>query len=110
MRIIKFLYQRGKFKVWYHDFIYRGNRYVGCIGQVSLMLAKEELTRRRAEVVEGKLNPAKIRRSPRFEGFVGEYLEWSKANRKPRSYARDVTSLVTSCSFFTGQKLSDINL
>src|SRR5580765_7486857 len=102
------LYQRGKSKVWYYDFLYKGTRYAGCIGQVSRTIAKEELARRKAEVVEGKLNPAKARRSPRFEVFAGEYLEWSKANKKPRSHERDHPSLAALRPFFTGKSLSDI--
>jgi len=35
------------------------------------------------EVIEGKLNPAKTRKSPRFDAFVIDYQEWVKANKKP---------------------------
>jgi hypothetical protein len=70
--------KRGKSKIRYYDFIYKGNRHAGCIGQDSRTIAKEELARQKAEVaevVEGKLNPAKVRRSPRFEVFALGYLE-----------------------------------
>jgi len=102
------LYQRGKSKVWYYDFVYKGTRHAGCIGQVSRTTAKEELARKKTEVIEKRLNPAKARKSPRFEDFSKDYLEWSKANKKPRSYERDGTSLVALRPFFTGKLLSDI--
>jgi len=40
------IYQRGK--SWYYDFQSRGERYAGCIGQVSKSVAKEVLARKRA--------------------------------------------------------------
>jgi integrase len=100
------IYLRGK--SWYYDFVYKGQRYVGCIGPVSRTVAKEEEARKKAEVIEGRLNPMKTRKSPRLETFAEEYLEWSKSNKKPRSHERDVTSLVALRSHFSGQKLSDI--
>ena len=45
------LYQRGK--SWHYDFIHKGQRYTGSFGQVSQTVAKEELARKKAEVVEG---------------------------------------------------------
>ena len=41
------IYQRGK--SWYYDFQYRGERYTGCIGQVSKTVAKEIMARKKAE-------------------------------------------------------------
>jgi hypothetical protein len=54
------IYLRGK--SWYYDFVHKGQRYIGCFGQVSRTTAKEELARKKTEVIEGKLNPAKARR------------------------------------------------
>ncbi len=100
------IYQRGK--SWYYDFVHKHHRYTGCFGQVSRTVAKEELARKKAEVLEGKLNPAKTHKSPRLEAFAEEYLGWSQANKKPRSYERDGTSLVALRSFFAGKTLADI--
>lgn len=100
------IYQRGK--SYYYDFVRKGQRYAGCIGLVSRTVAKEEEARKKAEVIEARLNPAKARKSPRFETFAAEYLEWSKANKKPRSYERDETSLAALRPFFSGKTLSDI--
>ena len=68
------IYLRGK--SWYYDFVHKGQRYMGCFGQVSRTTAKEELARKKTEVIEGKLNPAKTRKSPWFEAFVADYREW----------------------------------
>ena len=85
------IYLRGK--SWYDDFVHKGQRFTGCFGQVSRTVAKKDkLARKKAEVLEQKLNPVKARKSPRFEDFVEDYLEWSKANKKPRS-------LRTGCDF-----------
>jgi site-specific recombinase XerD len=40
--------------------------------------------------------------------FIENYLQWSRANKKPRSYERDRTSPVAPSPFFTGKMLSDI--
>jgi len=67
------IYQRGK--SWYYDFVHKGQRYTGCFGTISHTTAKEELARKKTEVIEGKLNPAKARKSSRFEAFVEDYLQ-----------------------------------
>lgn len=78
------IYQCGK--SYYYDFVYKGQRYTGCIGPVSRTVAKEEEARKKAEVIEGRLNPAKMRKTPRFDALTQDYLEWVKANRKPLTY------------------------
>ena len=55
------IYLRGK--SWYYDFVHKGQRYTGSFGPVSKTVAKEELARKKAEVIEGKLNPTKARKS-----------------------------------------------
>ncbi len=101
------IYQRGK--SWYYDFVHKRQRYMGSFGNVSRSVAKEELARKKAEVLGQKLNPTKARKGVRFEVFAVDYLEWSKANKKPRSYERDITSLVALRPLFTGKMLSDIS-
>jgi integrase len=75
---------------------------------VSRTTAKEELARKKTEVIEGKLNPAKARKSPRFDTFAEEYLEWVKANKKPLTIQRVETVLVHLKAFFGQRKLSDV--
>ena len=100
------IYLRGK--PWYYDFIHKGQRYTGSFGQVSRTVAKEEIARKKAEVVEARLNPAKARKSPRFDAFAEEYLEWVKANRKPLTVTRIAITLERLKTFFGQKKLSDL--
>jgi integrase-like protein len=100
------IYLRGK--SWYYDFIHKGQRYTGSFGTVSRTVAKEELARKKAEVVEGRLNPAKARKSPRFDAFAQEYLEWVKANKKPLTYTKAVTVMRTLTATFGTKKLNEI--
>src|SRR5215813_1915070 len=100
------IYLRGK--SWYYDFIHKGQRYTGSFGQVSRTVAKEELARKKAEVVEGRLNPAKARKSPRFDAFAEEYLEWVKTNLKPVTYRRNCFTVWHFLAFFGQKNLSEI--
>ena len=95
------IYLRGK--SWYFDFIHKGQRYTGSFGHVSRTVAKEELARKKAEVVEGRLNPAKTRKSPPFAVFAEEYLDWIKTNRKPLTHLK-FTSVASRLTAFFGQK------
>ena len=100
------IYLRGK--SWYYDFVHKGQRYTGTFGCVSRTVAKEELARKKAGVLEGRLNPAKDRRSPQLHKFAEDYLEWSEGNKKRRTYERDITSLNALRPSFGGARLSDI--
>src|SRR5215470_8560836 len=100
------IYLRGK--SWYFDFIHKGQRYTGTFGQVSRTVAKEELARKKAEVVERRLNPAKARKSPRFDAFAEEYLEWLQANRKPLTVDRVRKVLERFNHLFGSKPLGDL--
>jgi integrase len=95
-------------KTWYFDFVHKGQRYTGSFSQVSRTVAKEELARKKAEVLEQKLNPAKARKSPRFDLFAAEYLDWVRTNFKPETYRRLSYQTARLCSFFATTKLSNI--
>jgi site-specific recombinase XerD len=100
------IYQRGK--SYYYDFVYKGQRYAGCIGPVSRTVAKEEEARKKAEVIEGRLNPAKTRKSPRFDAFAAEYLEWVEANRKPLTYLQASVVVKTLTATFGPKRLNEL--
>ena len=100
------IYQRGK--SYYYDFVHKGQRYTGCIGPVSRTVAKEEEHRKKTEVIEGRLNPAKVRKSPRFDAFAEEYLEWVKANRKPLTYVQASVVVKTLTATFGPKRLNEV--
>jgi len=54
------------------------------------------------------LNPAKTRKSPRFETFAAEYLDWVKANRKPLTVERVAGTLTRLKRSFGQKKLSEL--
>ena len=93
---------------WYYDFVHKGQRYSGCIGKVSKTIAKEELTRKKAQVVEGRLNPAKAQKSPRFDAFAEEYLDWVKLNNKPLTHRNVGSRLKPLLAKLGTKKLNEI--
>jgi integrase len=76
---------------------------------VSRTTAKEELARKKTEVIEGKLNPAKARKSPRFDVFSEEYLDWVKANKKPLTYKTAQTVMKILHASFGVKRLNEIS-
>src|SRR5262245_4388590 len=99
------IYLRGK--SWYYDFFYKGQQYTGSFGQVSKTVAKEEEHRKKTEVIEQRLNPAKARKSPRFDAFAKEYLEWVKVNRKPATALKVAVVMANMVPVFGAKKLSE---
>ncbi|NOT58534.1 MAG: site-specific integrase [Deltaproteobacteria bacterium] len=91
------IYLRGK--SWYYDFVHHGARYVGSFGPVPRSVAKEELARKKAAVLETRLNPAKARKSPRLDTFADDYLTWAHANCKPLTVHRAQRTLARFTAF-----------
>jgi Phage integrase SAM-like domain len=100
------LYQRSK--SWYYDFLYRGERYTGCIGPVSRTVAEEILAKKKAEAVEGRYELPSKKPIPRLEEFAKEYFASYRANRRPRSAERHETSYRAMYVTFGHARLSDI--
>jgi integrase len=100
------IYQRSK--SYYYDFVYKGQRYVGNIGPVSRTVAKEEEIKKKRAVIEGILNPAKARKSPRLEAFAQEYLDWLRTNRQPRSVLRAEHAFRWLLPTFGQKKLNEL--
>ena len=84
------LYQRGK--SWYYDFWHRGERYRGCIGPVSMTVAKEILATKKADAVKGRYELPTKKPSALLEDFVKDYFAYYQANRRPRSVKRHEVS------------------
>jgi hypothetical protein len=101
------LYQRGK--SWYYDFLYRGERYTGCIGPVSKTVAKEIMAKKKAEAVAGRYELPSKKPSLLFEVIAEEYLQYYQANRRPRSVERHQMAFQALKPFFGGRRLADIS-
>jgi integrase len=101
------LYQREK--SWYYDFMYRGQRYRGCIGPVSKTIAKEIMTKKKAEAVEGRYELPSKKPSPLFEVMAKEYMAYYQANRRPLSVRRHEMAYRALQVTFGHQRLADIS-
>ncbi len=101
------IYKRGK--SWYYDFLYRSERYTGCIGVVSKTVAKEVLAKKKAEATEGRYTSPAKKPSPLLEDFVKEYFEYYRVNHRPSSVKRHETSWNAISPMFAGKRLDEIS-
>ena len=96
--------RKGK---WYSDFWYEGRRYTKGWGVISKSIAKEKERKFRNEVASGKYESRK--KNVIFEKLVEQYLEYSKVNKRHKSYLRDITSTNALLTFFKGNYLTEIH-
>jgi len=83
------VYKRGK--NWYIDFTFQRERVREMIGP-SRKIADAVIAKRKAEIAENKFLDVRKEPDPvRFYDFAKEYLQWSKANKKPSTYNRDLS-------------------
>jgi integrase len=84
------IYRRGE--NWYVDFTFHGKRIREMIGP-SRKGAEKVIAKRKAEIAENKFLDVRKEPDPiKFYDFAKEYLQWSKANKKPSSHIRDLSS------------------
>lgn len=91
---------------WYIDYYSEGRRIREAIGP-SRKMAEQALAVRRAEIAQGKFDIRDVKRSPLFEAFANDYLDYSRDNK--RSWKRDRVSLHSLIPFFKGKRLDQIN-
>ncbi len=100
------IYQRGE--NWYIDFTFKGQRVRESIGS-SKKNAQKVIDKRKTEIIENRY--LDIRKDPdpvKFHDFAKEYLQWSKANKKPSSYTRDLYMMRAFDREFEGKNIQDI--
>jgi len=100
------IYQRGK--NWYIDFTFKGHRVRESIGP-SKKNAQKVIDKRKTEIVENKY--LDIRKDPdpvKFHDFAKDYLQWSKANKKPSTYVGDVSILRILDAEFESKTIQEI--
>ena len=100
------VYQRGD--NWYIDFTFKKQRIRECIGP-SRKGAEKVIAKRKAEIAENKF--LDIRKDPepvKFHDFAVEYLQWSKANKKPATYDKDMSVMRTLEREFGSKTLQEI--
>lgn len=91
---------------WYIDYYFQGKRVREKVSP-SKKEAKDALSTRQTEILQGRYNWAQQKKSQRFEILAEEYLEYSKANK--RSWERDEASLSHLKPFFKGKKLIEVS-
>ena len=100
--------RKGKLGVsWYSDFWYDGKRYKKAWGIIAKTIAKEKEIKFKHEIASGKYEG--VKKKILFDKFVEQYLDYSKVNKRPESYRRDITSTRALLSYFKGKCLADIH-
>src|SRR5262245_30371891 len=90
---------------WYIDYYYRGRRVRECVGP-NKKAAMNALSTRKTEILQGRFSWTQHKKSPRFEDFEDQYMEYSKNNK--RAWERDATAFVHLTPFFAKKRLNDI--
>ncbi len=100
------VYKRGK--NWCVDFTFHGQRIREMIGP-SRKTAQAVIAKKKAEIAENKF--LDVRKDPdpvKFYDFAKEYLQWAKANKKPSSHRRDLTSMIQLNNEFETKDMQEI--
>jgi integrase len=85
------IYKRGN--NWYIDFFFKGQRIRESIGP-SRKGAETVIAKRKAEIAENKFLDKRKEPDPiKFYDFAKEYLQWSKANKKPGTFVREISTM-----------------
>ncbi len=100
------IYKKGK--MWYIDFQDAdGNRHRKSISK-SKRIAERKLYEVELKRDKGEHLDILERDDILFDDFVKDYLAYSKANKAPGSYKRDLTSKRALLKYFSGQSLTEI--
>ena len=85
------VYKRGD--NWCIDFSFHGQRIREMIGP-SRKGAGKVIAKRKAEIAENKFLDKRKEPEPiKFYDFAKEYLQWGKANKKPSTYERELSTM-----------------
>ena len=100
------IYQRGE--NWYIDFTFKGQRIRESIGP-SRKGAEKVIAKKKAEIAENKFLDVRKEPNPiKFHEFGKEYLQWAKANKKPSSHNRELSTMRRLDREFGNQILQEI--
>lgn len=100
------LYKRGS--TYWMDFWFEGRRVQESTKTGNYQLAKNIEAKRRVELVERRAGIKRQAPAPRFDEYVGRFLEWSKANHRPKTYALHKLNTETLQRFFGSRWLETI--
>ena len=100
------IYLRGK--NWYIDFTFKGQRIRESIGP-SRKGAEKVIAKKKAEIAENKF--LDVRKDPdpiTFHEFGKEYLQWARANKKPSSHDRELSTMRRLDMVFGNKAIQEI--
>ena len=104
------IYSRGKGGTWWLDCRINGTRYQMPLGKkISRSVAAEIAQVKRAAILKGEAGIGRKRKDIAFDKAAGLFLNWTEANRKPKTlkcYGEFVSQLL---KFFGGKNLSKIH-
>ena len=89
------------------DFYYKRKRYREVLGPVSMTYAEKRLILKKRDLIEGQDKPKVVKVS--FKQFTKEFLEWSKGNKRPKSWVRDEGSIKHLNPLFQDRLLSEVS-
>jgi len=102
------IYLRGR--TWWLDFRHSGTRHQVRLGRgINKTVARELAQVTRAQILKGELGIGRKRKDITFDKAAGLFLQWTEANRKPKTlkcYNEFVGQLL---KFFGGKKLGVIH-
>ena len=102
------VYLRGK--TYWLDFRHDGERYQIRLGAgLSKTAAREIAQVKRTAILKGEAGIGRKKKDIRFDDAKELFLEWSEANRKPRTHAYYADCLLRLGEHFSGRKLSQIH-
>jgi integrase len=100
------VYKRGD--NWYIDFTFHGQRIREMIGP-SRKGAEAVIAKRKAEIAENKFLDKRKEPDPiKFYDFAKEYMAWAKANKKPSTYSRELSTVRNLNKEFETKNIQEI--
>jgi len=99
------IYQRRC--VWYIDYSFNGRRVRKKVG-TSKKMAELALKETELKIVKKKFLGINEPKRMIFDKLCDEYLQFSKANKRPRSHIRDITSIKSLKQSFSNMLITEI--
>ena len=100
------VYRRGK--TWWFVFEFGGRKIQESSGFRNKTAAIRAEAKRRTDLVERRAGFKKLKQPPKFDVFVGQFLELSKQQHRPKTHGLHVWNCKTLKRFFGGKYLDDI--
>lgn len=101
------IYQRKAKGVWYIDYSFNGRRVRKKVG-TSRKMAELALNETELKIVKKKFLGINEPKRMIFDKLCEEYLQFSKANKRPLSHLRDITSVKSLNQSFGNMLITDI--